>query len=70
MGQAQAQDPRGVVIHPPEASTKQAKAGKAHAAGVVAAIVAGALRRNPEHRYPDAHHMSIALHKAAKEARL
>lgn len=36
----------------------------------VAAIVAGALRRNPEHRYPDAHHMSVALHKAAKEARL
>ncbi len=36
----------------------------------VAAVVTGALRRNPEHRYPDAHHMSVALHKAAKEARL
>ncbi|MBP7683434.1 MAG: serine/threonine protein kinase [Deltaproteobacteria bacterium] len=36
----------------------------------VAAIIAGALRRNPENRYPDAHHMSVALHKAAKEARL
>ncbi|MCA9536902.1 MAG: serine/threonine protein kinase [Myxococcales bacterium] len=33
----------------------------------LAAIVAGALRRNPEHRYADAHQMSIALHKAAKD---
>ncbi len=36
----------------------------------VAAIVAGALRRNPKDRYQDAHQMSVALHKAAKDAGL
>jgi serine/threonine-protein kinase len=33
----------------------------------LAVIVTGALRRNPADRYADAHQMSVALHKAAKE---